>query len=279
MILLFLASTLFMQGEDMPLPDMALVEGGTFTMGCTGEASDCMSDEKPAVQVQLGDFHISRTETTNAQFCLFLNAEGNQKEGGDLWYREDKYALIKKTAQGYVVAAGFEHYPVTNVSWYGARAFARWLRNTTKRPFRLPTEAEWEYAARGGQKSKGYRYSGSDVLEEVAWAGKLSGQSGTGWKFRNDNGIHPVGTKKANELGLFDLSGNAAEWCRDFYDNRLPGGKNPEGPTTSSYVVLRGGSWDNSFADARISARGFSYPISRFAVSKGFRVVEEVNQP
>ncbi len=257
-------------------PDMVHVTGGSFLMGCTDEqTSACKSDEKPAVSVTVGDFSIGKFEVTNGQYCEFLNAVHNQREGGDFWYRLDKYALIEKEGDTYKVRAGFADYPVTNVSWYGASAFADWLSSVTKQRYRLPTEAEWEYAARGGSKSQCYRHSGSKDIKSVAWCSEFSKGSRTGWNFKNDKGVHPVGTKAANELGIYDMSGNVSEWCLDHYENRYAGGVNPRGPATSSLRVLRGGSWDSTVEDCRVTARNRDQHISRFSVNKGFRVVME----
>ncbi|OJJ14868.1 hypothetical protein BKI52_40645 [marine bacterium AO1-C] len=258
-------------------PTMVFVKGGEFLMGCTKEQQGhCISDEKQSVLVELHDFWIGKYEVTNAQYAEFLSQVGNKKEGGAPWYLMNKYALIKKTAQGtYVVKKGLENHPVANVSWYGAKAYADWLSKQTNKNYKLPTEAEWEYAARGGQKSKGYIYSGSNTPQAVAWSYEYAANSKTGWKFKGDVGTHPIGQKTPNELGIHDMSGNLKEWCSSAYSQVLQAGINPTGPAMGSSRVLRGGSWDNENQDARVSARDHAFPVNRFAVNKGFRVAME----
>ncbi len=258
-------------------PEMVFVEGGEFSMGCTEEQiPECISDEKPVVRIRLDDYWIGRFEVTNSQYAEFLSHKGNQVEGNESWYKIDKYSLIYEREDGsFESRVGFENYPVTNVSWYGSNAYTGWLSERTKRNYRLPTEAEWEYASRGGQKSRGFVFSGSDSPEEIAWFSDYAADSKTGWEFKMDKGTHPVGQRSPNELGLYDMSGNAAEWCFDLYENFYEGGKNPTGPKYGSLRVLRGGSWDNTASDCRVSARSYAQHVSRFSVSKGFRVVRD----
>ncbi|QNL22799.1 SUMF1/EgtB/PvdO family nonheme iron enzyme [Hyphobacterium sp. CCMP332] len=258
-------------------PELIFVDGGEFIMGCSTEQNQqCISDEKPSVRVRLYDFWIGKYEVTNAQYAEFLSQLGNQTEGGSEWYRFDQYSLIKKLEDGsFQPIKGFEDYPVTNTSWYGAKAFTVWLSQQNNKYYRLPTEAEWEYAARGGQKSLGYSFSGSNTPDEVGWISDFAAESKTGWKFKMDKGVHQVGQKKANELGIYDMSGNVSEWCEDFYQNFYEAGINPMGADKGSLRVLRGGSWDNKPADCRVSARNYAQHVSRFAVNKGFRVVME----
>lgn len=260
--------------ENLPIePEMIFVKGGTFKMGCTSEqVANCMSDEMPTLEVRLDDFWIGKYEVTNTQFSDFLKDKGNQTKGGSNWYKVDKYSQIKANNGVFKPQEGFENYPVTNVSWYGATAYAKWLSQKTKKDYRLPTEAEWEYAARGGQKNKGFIYSGSNSLEEVAWFGSNASNSRTGWNFKQDNGIHPVGQKLPNELGLFDMSGNVGEWCADLYENFYEGGINPKGAKYGSLRVMRGGSWDNRASECRVSQRNYDQHINRFSVNDGFRL-------
>ena len=257
---------------------MIYVKGGEFQMGCTEEqGSYCLSDEKPAVKVKLNDFLIGKYEVTNSQYAEFLNSEGNQLEAKENWYRMDKYSLIKKSDEIFKPLEGFENHPVNNVSWYGAISYTKWLSKTTGENYRLPTEAEWEYAARGGLKNKGFVFSGSNTAEEVAWFSNFAANSKSGWGFKLDKGTLPVGQKLPNELGLYDMSGNLSEWCYDFYENYYTGGQNPKGPKYGSLRVLRGGSWDNKSSDCRVSKRNYASPTNRFAVNKGFRVLMDPN--
>lgn len=261
------------QPIDNGSPALVHIEGGKFTMGCTEEQQGCLSDEEPALLKRIYSFWLGKYEVTNLQFAHFLSSAGNQMEGGSTWYQEDKYAQIIRRENGdYLPKPGMEQYPVANVSWFGAQAYTDWLTEQTQKNYRLPTEAEWEYAARGGKLSKGYRYSGSNALEEVAWYSDNAANSGTDWGFNEDNGSHPVGKKKPNELGLFDMSGNQKEWCQGAYspDYRYSS-------QTSSYTILRGGSWDNNADEQRVSAREAAQFTSRFSVNKGFRVAMDID--
>ena len=198
------------------------VEGGTFQMGATSEqGSDADSDEKPVHQVQLSSFSIGQTEVTQELWEAVMGANPSNWKGLKL--------------------------PVEKVSWNDCQTFITKLNQITGQQFRLPTEAEWEFAARGGTKSKGYKYSGSDTIGDVAWYTD------------NSSKTHEVATKQANELGIYDMSGNVWEWCQDWYDSSYYSSSvinNPTGPTTSSsYRVLRGGSWFDSAADCRVANR------------------------
>ena len=145
--------------------------------------------------------------------------------------------------------------PVEQVSWNDCQEFIKKLNQLTGKNFRLPTEAEWEYAARGGNKSQGYKYSGSNTIDNVAWYTSNSGSK-----------THDVKTKQANELGIYDMSGNVYEWCQDWYDSNYYSSSpetNPTGPTSGSSRVLRGGSWGSSAGYCRVSYRNYYYPGSR----------------
>jgi formylglycine-generating enzyme required for sulfatase activity len=206
-------------------PDMVFVKGGTFTMGCTKEqGKDCSGDEEPAHQVTVADFYIGRYEVT-------------QKEWREL------------TGESPSSFKNCDDCPVESVSWDDAQDFLSALNKKTGKNYRLPTEAEWEYAARGGAASRGYKYAGSDDIGEVAWwHGRLFGNS--------DGKTHPVGRKKPNELGLYDMSGNVWEWCQDWYGDYPAGAqRNPKGPETGSSHVLRGGSAHESPNASRVAAR------------------------
>lgn len=241
-----------------------LVKGGTFTMGCTPEqGGDCEGDEKPAHSVKVSDFFIGRWEVTNAEFCAFLNEKGNQSGGGGTWLNaKNSYVKIERKGNVFSPKKGFEKHPVIAVSWHGANAYCAWMSEKTGLKFRLPTEAEWEYAARGGKQSNGRKYANSENLDDAGWYSANSG-----------NGVNPVGMKKANELGIYDLSGNVWEWCSDwlgvYSDKKLD---NPSGPPEGSNRVRRGGCWRDKAEDCRISNRSSSPPSTRLDYV-GFRVV------
>ena len=143
--------------------------------------------------------------------------------------------------------------PVESVSWDDSQTFIRKLNSLTGQKFRLPTEAEWEYAARGGRNG-GTKYAGSNSIDDVAWYINNSGSS-----------THDVATKRANDLGIYDMSGNVWEWCQDWYgDYSSSSQTNPQGPSTGSYRVRRGGSWYNLAGDCRVSYRGSFVPDYRY---------------
>jgi formylglycine-generating enzyme required for sulfatase activity len=147
--------------------------------------------------------------------------------------------------------------PIVNVSWDDAEAFCEWLGG------RLPTEAEWEYAAKGGSESKGYEYSGSNIVDDVTWHFGNSGST-----------THPVGTRQANEFGLYDMSGNVLEWCSDWYDQgyyQKSPQVNPQGPTSGTSRVVRGGAWFGLPWDVRCACRDWTYPDG-WGNHPGFRV-------
>ncbi len=219
--------------------DMVLVEGGKFGMGCTSEQnSACKFDENPAHDITLKSFSICKFEVTQE---LWLSVMG--------W--DSSY--FQKCPRC----------PVEQVSWDEAQNFIAKLNKLTGNKYRLPTEAEWEYAARGGNKSKLYKFAGSDSLNEVAW---------------NDNNsklsTHPVGQKQANELGLYDMCGNVYEWCSDFYGEEYYTNSPymyPKGPETGDARVIRGGSWARVAVDSHISARA-RRPASHSDTGVGFRL-------
>ncbi|MEO6040169.1 MAG: SUMF1/EgtB/PvdO family nonheme iron enzyme, partial [Saprospiraceae bacterium] len=195
----------------IPLPTMIPVAGGTFNMG----------DEQQH-PVTLSDYAIGRTEVTNEQYCAFLNESGNQSEGGATWIdlegslSTEKCRISSADGKKFTVEKGQEKHPVIYVSWYGARAYCQWVSQKTGRKFRLPTEAEWEYAARGGQQKKSdFLYAGSNNVDAVAWYTNNT----------KDSGTRAVATKTANDLNLYDMSGNVYEWCSDWYGDYPTGGK------------------------------------------------------
>ncbi len=228
------------QSPTLDFCEMVFVEGGTFTMGATSEQGrDAESDEKPAHSVTVSDFYIGKYEVTQKQWKEIMGSNPSKWTGDNL--------------------------PVECVSWNDIQEFVQKLNQKTGKRYRLPTEAEWEYAARGGAKSGGYKYSGSNHLDSVAWYWDNSG-----------NKTHPVGQKVPNELGIYDMSGNVWEWCQDWY-----GGKkyyknslqtNPVGPSSGSYRVWRGGSWNDYAMCCRVSYR-YRYSPSYGGGNIGFRLV------
>jgi len=206
--------------------NMVRVDGGTFTMGATSEqGNDAFPDEKPAHQVTLSTYSIGETEVTQALWQAVMGSNPSYFKGDNL--------------------------PVEKVSWDDCQTFISKLNTATGKRFRLPTEAEWEYAARGGSKSRGYKYSGSNKIKDVAWYGS--------------NRTHNVKTKQPNELGLYDMSGNVWEWCQDWYGSYSSGSKtNPTGPSSGSYRVNRGGGWiDLDAGYCRSSRRDYLTPSDR----------------
>lgn len=208
---------------------MIQVKGGTFTMGATAEqGTDATNDELPVHSVSLSDYYIGETEVTQA-----------------LWE-----AVMGNNPSCFV---GIEN-PVDSVTWEDCIVFIDKLNQLTKQKFRLPTEAEWEYAARGGYHSKGYKYSGSNDVNDVAWI-----------QDNCDNTTHSVKSKQPNELGLYDMSGNVYEWCNDWYDTYSTGAcVNPQGPSSGIYRVLRGASWYNYAWRCRVSYRRSCAPKVTF---------------
>ena len=199
---------------------MVGVQGGTFTMGATPEqGGDVDSDEKPAHQVIVSSFAIGQTEVTQELWEAVMGSNPSYWKGSKL--------------------------PVEQVSWNDCQEFVKKLNALTGQNFRLPTEAEWEYAARGGSKSRGYKYSGSNNVDDVAWYDGNSGRK-----------THDVATKLPNELGLYDMSGNVWEWCQDWYGNYTEGAQmDPAGPASGSYRVNRGGGWDSGARNCRVAYR------------------------
>ena len=208
--------------------DMVRVEAGTFTMGATPEMDNPLDEEKPAHQVTLtNDYYIGKYEVTQALWQAVMGNNPSNFKG--------------------------ENLPVETVSWKDCQEFLIKLNRITGKTFRLPTEAEWEYAARGGNKSRGYQYSGSNNLSDVAWHTNNSGSK-----------THAVGSKQANELGIYDMTGNVWEWCQDWYGKYSSSSKtNPTGANSGSKRVGRGGSWIINSLVCRSSYRGYSSPDNR----------------
>ena len=216
--------------------EMIAVQGGTFMMGCTSEqGNDCNYDEKPAHRVTVSDYYIGKYEVTQAQWKAIMGNNPSTFKGDNL--------------------------PVETVSWNDVQEFIRKLNAQTGKNYRLSTEAEWEFAARGGNGSKGNKYSGSNTASNVAWLAENS-----------NNTTHPVGTKSSNELGIYDMSGNVWEWCSDWYGEYNSSAQtDPHGASSGPNRVNRGGSWHHGAIYTRISFRGHYWPDFRFDYL-GFRL-------
>ena len=241
---------------------MVSVSGGTFEMGCTSEQSNCDDDETPVHTVTVDDFEMSKYEITNQQYADFMNEIGANSDGSydgtEYLAMDDGDCQIDYASGEFVPESGKDNYPVIEVTWYGAKAFCKHYGG------RLPTEAEWEFAARGGNSATATEYAGSDNIDEVAW-----------YEFNSGGSTHEVGTKSPNELGLYDMTGNVHEWCNDWYDSdyysRSPQ-ENPQGPSSGSDRVLRGGSWDPGVENCRLASRTANNPGTSLR-DGGFRLV------
>jgi len=241
---------------------MVLVEGGTFKMG--NPAGD--DDEKPVHEVTLDGFYLDKYEVTNQQFCDFINVKGNQNEGGVTWLEiKDEDCNIEFVGGKFQPKKGFANKPVIEVNWFGANAYAKHVGK------RLPSEAEWEFAARGGKLSKGYSFSGGNNAGEIAW-----------YDANADQQTQNVGTKKPNELGIYDMSGNVWEWTNDWYDDkyyRTSPSSNPKGPAGPHPIkkgkVLRGGGWVSIDKELTVFKRDFNAPTNCFYLN-GFRCAKDL---
>lgn len=216
--------------------NMVYIDGGTFMMGATiNEDSEAWINESPIHKVNLSSFYIGRYEVTQEEWDLLMDYN---------------YSNFK----------GSKH-PVERVSWSDCQIFIKKLNELTGKKFRLPTEAEWEYAARGGNKSEKYSYSGNNNASTVGWYIKTS-----------DESTHDVGTKLPNELGLYDMSGNVFEWCQDWYaEYSNIEQTNPQGPVSGTKRVVRGGGWNSTPRALRVSWR-VSGPEDSRAFELGFRL-------
>jgi len=219
------------------LIDMVFVKGGSFQMG----SNDGADDEKPVHSVTLSDYYIGKYEVTQKQWKVIMGNNPSHSKWDD--------------------------FPVEKVSWNDVQEFLRKLNQRTGKHYRLPTEAEWEYAARGGNQSLGYQYSGSNNINEVAWYWENSYAQ-----------THPVGQKAPNELSIYNMSGNVLEWCKDWYSKEYyknSPGTNPQGPSLGTHRVPRGGSWCNDAVSCRVAVRSNWFPASRIDLI-GFRLALSV---
>ncbi|MCR5193852.1 MAG: formylglycine-generating enzyme family protein [Bacteroidales bacterium] len=262
---------------------MIRVQGGTFTMGATAEqGSDADDDEKPAHKVTLSTYYIGETEVTQELWQAVMGSNPSRykpKETNaaqcsyDAFVADAKRLNAKKpgtmrvpTRQEWyaamVTTSGTLKRPVEDVCWDDCQKFIRRLNQLTGKKFRLPTEAEWEFAARGGTKSRGYKYSGGNDIGTVAWYTVNAEDKG---ESSSDYGTHVVKTKQPNELGIYDMAGNVWELCQDCYGNYSDGAQtSPQGPSTGSCRVGRGGSWNYSASQCRTSNRFCFIPHHSF---------------
>lgn len=234
--------------------NLVKVDGGSFKMGARKDDKYAQDSEKPQHTITLSSFYISKYEVTFIDFDAFCDATGRNKPNDKGWGRGKR--------------------PVFNITWEEAAEFCKWLSTITGKKYRLPTEAEWEYAAKGGRLSKGYIYSGGNNLIEVGWYKENSGKM-----------THPVGQLKPNELGIYDMSGNVLEFCNDFMEDdyyNISPSTNPKGPKTGSFKSCRGGYYDNAALnegyypyDCRLTDRG-RFPLGRGDIGIGFRICREL---
>ncbi|GHS85597.1 hypothetical protein FACS1894201_05480 [Bacteroidia bacterium] len=235
--------------EKKPVPrqpidiEMVFVEGGTFLMGGDKTIDSlCYDNESPVHNVTLSSFYIGKYEITQAQWVAMMDENPSEHFGDSLR-------------------------PVESMSANYAEEFTRRLSAATGINYRLPTEAEWEYAARGGNSSQGYKYAGSNDANEIAW-----------YVFNSGDSTHPVGSKLPNELGIYDMSGNVWEWCSDRYGTYPSTDQtNPTGATWGASLVIRGGAYDNKLfygwldEELRVTMRG-KLPMGTFQATVGMRV-------
>lgn len=250
LIILFLANSLVAQVQT---PEFIAVEGGIFTMGDTFNIAEINKDLPshllgvPAHKVNLSTFKISKTEITVAQYRSYCKATERKMPDTPKWGWK-------------------ENSPIVNISWQDAMNYCEWLTIKLNQKITLPTEAQWEYAARGGNKSKNYKYSGSNDITKVAWFNDNSNKTS-----------HDVASKQANELGLYDMTGNVWEWCLDWYDKdyyKNSPDSNPENTVKNERQrkVVRGGAWSDFDSFSYINFRNSGKPLDKLSLV-GFRVV------
>ncbi len=250
---IFILAFFLIDAQNSKYPEMVLVEGGSFEMG----GNDGYDDERPIHNVTLSDYYIGKYEVTVGQYRKFCKETGHRFPAKPKreWY--DEHENVKDWVWR-------DNHPIVNISWFDAEAYCQWLSEETGDNYSLPTEAQWEFAARGGTKSDGYEYAGSNDIVKVAWFDETTYERGT----------RPVGQLTANELGLFDMSGNVFEWCADYYGKyNTKSKKDPKGPKKGQYRTIRGGSWYYVDEFCRVTQRDCPKPtLKKF--SYGFRVVK-----
>jgi formylglycine-generating enzyme required for sulfatase activity len=225
--------------------EMVFIKGGTFLMGCTNEQSNCGDEEYPTHNVTLSNFYIGKYEITQMQWQEVMGA--STKLSNPSYFKD------------------CDNCPVESVSWNDVQEFIKKINMKTGKNYRLPTEAEWEYAARGGVLTSTTTYAGSNKIDDVAW-----------YDGNSESKTHPVGSKKQNELGVYDMSGNVWEWCNDWYEKYSGGSQtNPQGPSYGSNRVLRGGSWCNGASYSLVAFRYINIPDFR-TFNLGFRLAMDL---
>lgn len=267
--LFLLANITFCYAQNLKnvMPQMVQVEGGTFLMGSNNGGLD----EQPVHQVTVTGFYMGKYEVTFQDFKKFVDATGYFTESEKPDSANFKNGLAPRTINtgswrtypdGRNVPLSDSLKPVTNISWNDANAYLAWLSKETGKQFRLPTEAEWEFAARGGNKTQGHVYAGSAILDEVAW-----------YIGNSEKKEHTIGTLMPNELGIHDMSGNVREWCHDWYGEfyyKVSSEQDPQGPERGTNRTLRGGGWGSEVSRMRITYRNYAFPYNS-AVDFGFR--------
>jgi formylglycine-generating enzyme required for sulfatase activity len=252
-------------------PSMVWIAGGRFKMGAVQGGGD--SDEQPVHEVSVGRFAMGRFEVTNAEFVSFLNAVKRRGTTEEPWFEtkaEDSYGHITGSVGNFRVERGYENHPVVNVSWYGATTYAQWIATQTGQKYRLPTEAEWEYAARAGTTTKYW------------WGNEIGSNKANCWnRYCGDSFEYtaPVGSFAPNAFGLYDTVGNVWEWTCSEYENRYNGKENKcknkatikKGGENKSLFVLRGGSWGDGARRSRSANRDGWQPAERNRLD-GFRL-------
>jgi formylglycine-generating enzyme len=258
-ILYCLLISTYCLSQDTISQKMVFVKGGKFRMG----SKNGDSDEMPEHRVRLNDFYVGKYEVTNAEYAEFLNTQVRDEEElykfidlDGKW--RDLKCRIYKDSLTYLVEKGYDNYPVSFVSWYGANAYCKWKKG------RLPTEAEWEYLAKTPYFKDKNKKKSIQIITEIAVYQDNSGGN-----------LSITGSKMPNLLGILDLLGNVAEWCDDWYDMHAYKNskfKNPSGQLKGDFKVLRGGSWNSTIEELRISNRNGARPENK-SISIGFRLI------
>lgn len=239
--------------------EMVYVEGGEFTMGLTKDQKWKEPDsivEKFTRETKLDSYYIGKFEVTQAQWKAVMGTTLSDILSENRWF---SFGLG-------------DNYPMYDVSWNDVQEFCKKLSEQTGKKYVLPTEAQWEYAARGGVHKTKTMYAGSNDIEAVAWFYENSYNLGSG---HPDYGTHLVGMKKANALGIYDMSGNVWEWCSDWFSDAgydKNDDYNPQGSAEGAYRVVRGGGWGTIASSCRVSFQGYIDPNYRSA-DIGFRMV------